>query len=475
MRVELPLYRNGYEGDSSTLNSTKLINLFPEKIDGEVDSKVALVGTDGLSLYTTIGIGPHRGVTEHLGNLYFVSSNTLYKHDTNGATTTIGTLNTFGGRVHMASNGVSGNDLILVDGTDGYIYDGTSLSVISDVDFPANPTNVIFFDGYFVVTDDNSDYFYLSAAYDGTSWSNLDRARAERDPDNILAIAGHERVLWLIGKNSTELWYNSGNDFPFDPIPNSIIEIGTISPASIAHAGEDGLLWLAHDEKGTSQVVKTEGSKIKSVTPHSLVSLFETYAGRDKAEGFVYQRRGHVFYYITFPEENKTWVYDISTDSWHERNNSRYGRFEGATYIFWEQKHLVGDFQSGNVYQLLPTTYKDNALTIQREFRTNHIADKGQLIRHNYIELELETGMSVLSGQGSDPKVTMEFSDNDGKTWSYSRTKSLGAQGAYNRIIRWTHLGSSRNRVYRFTMSDPVKWRVKALFLDVPEEKERHS
>lgn len=470
MRVELPLYGNGYEGDSSTLNSSRTINLYPEKVVGEVDSKVALIGVDGLERLVTIGIGPHRGVCEHLGNLYFVSGNTLYKYDTNQAVTTIGTLNTSGGSVSMASNGVSGNELIIVDGTDGYIYNGSTLTAIADADFPASPTKVVFFDGYFVVIEDNSDYYYISAAYDGTSWSNLDKARAERDPDNIIGIAAHERILWLIGEHTTELWYNSGNDFPFDPIPNSIVEVGTISPDSVAHAGEEGILWLAYDEKGTFQVVKTEGSKVKPVTPSSIVSLFETYDGIENATAFVYQRRGHVFYVLTFPDEDKTWVYDITQDKWHERESHEYGRFEGSTYIFWEQMHLIGDFQTGNVYKLLPTVYTDNSRVIRREFRTYHVADKGQLVRHNYIELEVETGMSLISGQGSDPKITMEFSDNDGKTWSYARTKSLGAQGNYNEIIRWTHLGSSRNRVYRFTMSDPVKWRIKALFLDTPQE-----
>lgn len=476
MLVELPLYRKGYLGDSSTLNSQRCINLFPENITGEVDSKVALINTSGLRLLTSIGTGPHRGMVEHLGDIFVVTRNQLYKYSSTGAKTLIGTINTSGGAVSMASNGVSGGEIIIVDGVDGWTYDGTTLATISDVDFPASPTKVLFFDGYFIVLDDNSDYFYLSAAYDGTTWSSLDKARTERDPDNILALAAHDRILWLIGETTTELWYNSGNDFPFDPVPNSIIEVGIHAPDSLSHVGDEGLVWLASDEKGKLQVVKSEGSKVKSVTPSSIQSIFETYATTDDAVGFSYQERGHVFYQITFPVERKTWVYDLGADAWHEKKDFVSLRHRAQTYIFFNKMHIVGDFENGNIYELDTGTYTDNGETIYREFTTSHVADKGQLLRHNYLELVVETGATtLLSGQGSSPIISMEFSDDDGNTWSNARSKSLGVLGAYKKNIRWTHLGTTRNRIYRFTLSDPIRIRIKALVLSLPDEKVERS
>jgi len=476
MIVELPLYRKGYFGDSSAINSQRCINLFPEIVEGEVDSKIALINTSGLRKLGDIGTGPIRGMVEHLGDVFVVSRNELYKYTTTGTKTLIGTLNTSGGSVSMASNGVSGGEIIIVDGVDGWTYDGTTLATISDADFPVSPTKVIFFDGYFIVLDDNSDYFYLSAAYDGTSWSNLDKARTERDPDNILAVAAHDRMVWFIGETTTELWYNSGNDFPFDPVPNSIIEVGIHAPDSLSHLGDEGLIWLASDEKGKLQVVKSEGTKVKSVTPSSIQSIFETYSTTDDAISFAYQERGHIFYQLTFQTEKKTWVYDVTSDAWHEKKDFVALRHRAQNYIFFNKMHTVGDFENGNIYELDINTYTDNSETIYREFTTSHVADKGQLLRHNYLELVVETGATaLLSGQGYSPIITMEFSDDDGNTWSNARSRSLGVQGAYKQNIRWTHLGTTRNRVYKFKLSDPIRIRIKALLLSLPDEKVERS
>jgi hypothetical protein len=53
----------------------------------------------------------------------------------------------------------------------------------------------------------------------------------------------------------------------------------------------------------------------------------------------------------------------------------------------------------------------------------------------------------------------MEYSDDNGKTWTSSLGfLNIGQQGDYEHVIEWHQLGTFYNRMFRFTMTDPVKW-----------------
>ena len=90
----------------------------------------------------------------------------------------------------------------------------------------ANPTKNAFIDGYTCTVFEDTDYFMLSDAYDSTAYTTLYKARGERDPDKLKNCAANNRQLWLFGETTTEIWYNSGNPMPFDPLPNGFIETG---------------------------------------------------------------------------------------------------------------------------------------------------------------------------------------------------------------------------------------------------------
>lgn len=80
---------------------------------------------------------------------------------------------------------------------------------------------------------------------------------------------------------------------------------------------------------------------------------------------------------------------------------------------------------------------------------------------HDRLEVVLETGLGATTGQGSDPKIMCEFSDDGGITWRSLPDMPLGAKG--NREVRavWHGMGSSRERVYRMAISDPIPVTVK--------------
>jgi hypothetical protein len=481
-KAELPLYTGGYKSDSSWISSFRCVNLYPEFIAGEVGAsastsegqqnsgKITLVGTPGTVIIDSVGPGPHRGSIVHLGEAYFVSNKNVYKMDSLGTTTLIGQLTTSSGTVSMSSNGQLGGHLSIVDGIKLWVWDGATFTdYTASLAYP-NPIKTLFSEGYTFIEFEDSPTFQISNFYDSTTWSALDIATAELSPGNLLSIAKYNRQVWLLGEQVTEIWYHSGNDFPFDPVPNGLIEWGILAPDSVVSTKNNGLLWLAKNEIGQAQVVQTKGFAAENITPPTILSIWRKYPRLDDAIAYVYQEHGHIFYVLTFPTANRTWVYDVIFGGWHERATLG-GKHRGASYVYFMDKHILGDFESGNIYHLDLDTFTDNDAPILRTLTTAHLSSKRELTKHNFLELEGEAGTGNLQAPGNEPKVTLEYSDDGGHTYSNARTTSYGVDASdYNTVARWPFLGMSRNRVYQLTMSDPIKWRLSRLILDYSEQ-----
>lgn len=71
--------------------------------------------------------------------------------------------------------------------------------------------------------------------------------------------------------------------------------------------------------------------------------------------------------------------------------------------------------------------------------------------------MDIEGGVGLVSGQGGDPLLMLDWSDDGGHTWSSSVQGGMGRLGDYGRRLIFNRLGSSYGRNYRLTISDPVK------------------
>jgi hypothetical protein len=59
---------------------------------------------------------------------------------------------------------------------------------------------------------------------------------------------------------------------------------------------------------------------------------------------------------------------------------------------------------------------------------------------------------------GTNPQVNLSYSDDGGHTFCPERSVSLGPIGSRLTRAIWRRLGMSRDRVFRVTCSDPVKF-----------------
>lgn len=465
--MRIPFVGPAYTSRSTNVNAQICMNLYPE-VDESGKNVIALYGTPGLTTKATAtAAAVVRGFKVIGSTVYAVSGNKLYKYNTSYAETELGTLVSSTGVVSFAD---SQTQLLLVDGTDGYVVTiaTDAFATISDPDFPANPSRAAFVDGYFIVNDDSTQKFYI--ATDATAWDALDFASAEASPDDIVSMLADHRELWAFGENSTEVWANSGNpDFPFERITGAFIETGCVAKHSVAKM-DNSVFWLGADEKGDGVVHRADGYTPKRISTHAIEFAIQNYATISDAIGWTQQQEGHSFYWLTFPTASATWVYDAATQLWHQRayrdpGDGSQDRHRANCYAFFNRTHLVGDHSNGKIYELDLDVYADAGDTMTSLRASGHIFDKEEqrFMFHHRLQIDIEAGVGLVSGTGSDPQIQLRWSDDGGHVWSswhYADVGSfaaIGEIGEYKRRAIWNRLGQSRDRIYQVQITDPVK------------------
>ena len=461
--MKSPILGSGYVTRSMNAADNKMVNLFPEIVPEGGKEPAFLQRAPGLRLLATVGTGPIRGLWAHKGYGYVVSGAALYRVNSLYSATFIGLVSGIG-PVSIADNGIQ---IFFACNGPSYIYN-TQTNVfgqITDPDFPGAVT-VDYLDGYFVFVEPNSQKVWVTSLLEGTSIDPLDFASAEGSPDNLVSSIVDHREVWLFGTNSVEVWYNAGTaDFPLARIQGAFNEIGCAAAYSVAKL-DNALFWLGSDARGNGVVYRANGYTGQRISTHAVEWHIQQYSDISDAVAYTYQQDGHAFYVLNFPTANATWVYDVATQSWHERAgfvNGQFTRHRSNCQMNFNGEIVVGDYENGKIYAFDQDVY-DDAGTITKWLRAWRALPTGQnnlkRTAHHSLQLDCESGVGLIVGQGSDPQVMLRWSDDGGHTWNGDRWASMGKIGEYGRRVIWRRLGMTtkiRDRVYEVSGTDPVK------------------
>lgn len=466
----IPFIGGHYQGRSPNVNAQETINFFPELDQEGGRAVMSLAGSPGLVERGVLAAGGGDGrCLKVVGNfMYGVCGNRAYRISKDHIITKLGgTLLTSSGPVWIEDNGVY---LMLVDGLNGWYMGVTQSTIrkITDPDFPT-PSCLSYQDGYFLVGKKDTGQFYQSELNDPRAWDALKFGTAEGRPDPILMVLMDHRELWLYGKDSTEVWYNAGGgEFAFMRVSGGFNEwgIGALrSPAKL----DNGNIWLTNNY----QVVRALDYTPKIVSTRQMEYLISQYGVKDDAIGFSCIFEGHAWYFLTFPAQNVTWVYDASTNLWHQRlsfmetGGTDQGRFRGAAYAYFNDKHYVLDHISGKLYEMRSDVYADDGEPL-RAVRTGQVIEnQGKWGYIERIEADVEMGVGLVTGQGSDPKVMMQISRDGGHTFGVERWGTLGKIGEYGKQAYWNKCGRGKLIVPRIIITDPVKRHIAGLRMNV--------
>jgi hypothetical protein len=461
--MEFNFAGGSYETFSKDLNAQECVNFY-NHVDQEGGvSKLSLRGTPGLKVWTDTGhYAEVRGTEKFATSVYAVVGNKVFQINASKVVTECsGTLDTVDGEVSMSKNLTQ---VIIVDGVSGYIVTGTTVSKVA---FLANATTVANMDGYFIVTFLDSATGNVSGLNNGFIWDTTwDFNTSGDDGNDTIAVIVDHRDVFMLSEKSFAVWYNNpATEPPISRKPGTTQEMGLGAKHSVVQL--DNTIFYLTDKH---QVSRLNGYSPAAISTRSVEYQISQYAKKDDAIGMGITLEGNAFYILTFPTANETWCYNVASTVWNKLSSypAPYdNRWRGNCYVNFDDKHIIGDYKNGILYELDFDTFTDNSETIKRTRIPSAIISEGINSFHHRLEVFFESGVGLITGQGSDPMAMLQYSNDGGHTWSSQLWRSAGKIGKYEQRAIWNRLGASRHRNYKLTVTDPVKWVITRASLEV--------
>lgn len=331
-------------------------------------------------------------------------------------------LDTFSGDVSFDENAAS--QIAICDGLDVWIYNYTTntataatLPINGTTGLTITPGYVTYHDGYFIVPDTTSTNWYLSQLNDGLVWNwgaggTYVFGAIQTKSDNAVAVVrapSKGNLIYVFSKNVMEFWYNNGQQlFPYQRTNSASVDYGCLSSNTIS-ALDNYIAWLGVNEKSGPVIMTSDGQSFKRLSNDGIDFRLADLVRPEKSYAFFYKIDGHVFYQITFfdDEDNLTLIYDFNTEKFFYLTDENMNYHIAASVAFFNNTYYFVSLNDGSTYQmdsyfytydytdpLDPTIDKD--YDIPRVRICNHI-------RRNDTSPFIATSLTFTIEQGVDP------------------------------------------------------------------------
>jgi len=470
----MPAYPNFLSASNPSLSQRadceRLINLYYEPADVQ-SGRPALYSVPGQRQFANVTTDTDvRALFSMNARTFAVIGTTLAELFAGGTFAVYGSVIKNSNPAQIVLNGIGGNQALIASGNNAYSLNlGTN--VLSAPVLTGEARQIGMLDSYGVALNPLTGNLRLSESDDFATWDPTQSVLRSSAPDNWQALLVNAPDLWLIGEQTGDIWFNAGTSpFPFAPRPGATFKYGIRAPFSLLALG-DSVLWLTQNADMPADVVRARGYVPQSISSYALSVALARYR-RDStitdAEACGCAVNKHLFYVLSFPTANATWAYDLGTGLWSEWGqwNSAENRFD----IWFPRvmcqafgKQLVGGTGSGVIAELDDTIATELDGGVIRRVRIPPAlqpSDRERLVVDR-LELGVDAGVGLTTGQGSVPTVMLRVSHDFGHNWSSERSANLGAIGAFSTKVFWTRCGSSDvSWVPELSISDPVPWRL---------------
>lgn len=462
-----------YVSQSLIADAEQTINFYTEILQAEAaKNRMALYPTPGFQDYASTSLSPIRGMFYQNGRMFAVIG-FEFVEVAGGVITLLGTVDSDNKPATISSSGDGGNQLFITSGGSGYIFDLVSSVFTHIVGLQA--TQGGFLDGFFLALDTVNSTLRISNYFQGLTWDPTQFRVRGLAADRWTGMIVIQSTIFLFGTQTYEVWQNTGAaPFPFGPILGYFFAEGLGARFSLSRLG-DFPAWLSLNDQGAGRVFVAQGYAPVPISNHAVENAIQGYArmGLDTSDAvsFTYQEDGHEFYCLTFPTVDTTWVYDRSTQQWHQRLiwvddglvPAHWEAWRPLYHVYAFGKHLVGDRLLGKIYEMGLQLFLDvGGVPLRRLRRAPAVASGMSRVFFPRFELDMQVGIGLSTGQGSDPQVMMRTSNDGGLTFGSERRRSAGKQGKYLTHVYWNKCGQALDgrRVFEVNVSDPVPWRL---------------
>jgi len=466
---QIQLVQGAYEARSVIANAQRCINLYPEQNTKDAEVPYTHYCTPGLTLLTQGIVAEVRQLyTASNGLLFAVIGNVVYYVPDNFVLHNLGFIASQSGLVSMYDNK---SVLIILDGsTYGWSVDLTTLafSVFQPLGFVGG-NQIRYLDTFLISSTLNANMQSSDSGAATYTASPAALATITGDADQLQIIDVVHKEIWAFGRRTTEVWSDVGAyPFPFQGIPGVFLQHGIIALRSLAKWGLN-IFWLSADNNGQALIMMGTAYKADIVSTPAISDEIGKYTTISDAIGYCYQQGSHIFYMLTFPSANATWCYDLSTQLWHERgsidSNGNLNRHRSNCVAHAYNQVIVGDYQNGSLYKFDLNNYTDNGNPITRVRSFPHLLNEGKRVSYSQFMADIEVGTDLDPSQ--KPIITLQWSDDRGKTYNNGIQQSLGATGEYRVIPSWKRLGFARDRVFQLSWSVATASALNGAWIDV--------
>jgi hypothetical protein len=420
-----------YTSQSPVADVQKTENLYVEAIEsGQGKSQYALYPTPGLTIFCTLPAGNCRpnGTLAINGRVFQVAGNTLYELFIGQTYIARGTVRTDGKPVSMAAAqpiAGSGTPQLAVVSAGGLYVMNLLTNQLATVTLgiQGTPFQIVYADGFYFLLNTNGEW-QVSQGYDATNWQGIEVEASSSYPDQTVAIGSVHRQFYTFSSLKGTTYYDAGDEpIPYDEVAGGDFEQGCAAPWSVLPL-DNTIFFLGANKEGAAIVWRLNGYTPIRISNHAIEYAMQGYSTVTDAVAYGYQDQGHTFYVLYFPSANVTWVYDCATQMWHRRSfwNAQTGTrtaHRSCSHAYCFGMHLVGDWASGNVYQMSISQTMDFGNVIKRVRRAPHIANENEWMFYQQLQIDVETGLTpsqLLPGQA--PPTFYTLADSSSNLWN---------------------------------------------------------
>lgn len=473
--MQIDILGGTYQNRYKDWNAQLTINWYPKLTDSKSQEKnktqIALFPRPGLSLYVDLGGEAVRGIytayTLTQERCFAVVGTSLYEINYDLSSTFRGDLTGMAtgskSKVYMATNG--NGEVFIQDTLAAYIFTLSTnvLTQVTNVDYP-NGTTLDYADGYFVISG-KSGRVHFSGLNNGNSWPGFNFFTPTFKPDKVKAIVTFREEIYCFGDETIEVYINDGTT-PFVRQSRTSMYFGLTARDSVA-VHQTGVFFLGKSKTGGSAAYQMGNDyALTPISSPCITDRLNQYVNED-AEGYVVTTHdGHIFYHLHLPAMKTTLVYDMTTGMWHERQSQTIATdndgtvpqdmYRGRCFATFKGMNLFGDWWSGKIFRENNDVKTDDGLPRLLR-RTSSIFHQEQKNISVYaLEFDVNSGMGTTLGQGSNPVLMVKYSMDGGNTFEQEEMLLLGKLGQYDTRVSTNNIGTARNWVIDFRVSDPV-------------------
>lgn len=476
--MKINLLGGSYKQRFKDLNSQRTINWYPvvsgnkDGDDEQNTSKVALLPFPGLQLFVTLSGRYARSfctVKTHTQTRCFaIVDNILYEVFVDGTSTALSTLSliTIGtDPIYILAN--ANNQIGIFSFQASYTMNllTNAVTQITSVQFPGSIESATYADGYTFVVSGGAVYW--SDLNDMTTWNSLQTFSPTFRPAATIAVMSFREEIYCFTNEQIEVFLNDGVT-PFSRIPRTTLLMGLLAKKSLVVLNE-GFMFLGRSFEGEASVyiIDSNYSCVDIVPFSTHWQINEKQIDLSDAYGFVqYARSGSIYYYLTVPALNNTFVYDVIQKVWLERQSTQpytdsdgsyvQGRFRPRYYCSFNGMNLFLDSFSGKIFLEDFNYYYEDDQPIIRTRISQTYSEEMKNISLYQLEINANTGSGVITGQGSYPIVMLSKSTDGGYNFFDPKNLYLGPLGDHQYRCRKHKLGTGRAWVLKLSCSDPI-------------------